>query len=82
VIRPICITGEPVLHSKAQEVNNFDQDLRDLVRDMFETMDAAPGVGLAAPQIGVPLRVFVYDWDAEDGSAQRGVIINPVLETS
>ncbi|MFN5558463.1 MAG: peptide deformylase [Rhodoluna sp.] len=82
MIRPIFITGEPVLHSKAQEVNSFDQDLRDLVRDMFETMDAAPGVGLAAPQIGVPLRVFVYDWDAEDGSAQRGVIINPVLETS
>ena len=82
MIRPIFITGEPVLHSKAQEVNNFDQDLRDLVRDMFETMDAAPGVGLAAPQIGVPLRVFVYDWDAEDGSAQRGVIINPVLEIS
>ncbi len=49
---------------------------------MYETMDEAPGVGLAAPQIGVPLRVFVYDWDAEDGSAQRGVVINPVLDIS
>lgn len=82
MIRPICITGEPVLHSKAAEVTVFDQSLRDLVQDMYETMDEAPGVGLAAPQIGVPLRVFVYDWDAEDGSAQRGVVINPVLELS
>jgi len=82
VIRPICITGEPVLHSRASEVTEFNQELRDLVRDMFETMDEAPGVGLAAPQIGVPLRVFVYDWDAEDGSAQRGVVINPTLEVS
>lgn len=80
MIRPICITGEAVLHSKAHEVVDFNQELRDLVRDMFETMDEAPGVGLAAPQIGVPLRVFVYDWDAEDGTAQRGVVINPVLE--
>lgn len=82
MIRPICITGEPVLHTRASEVTDFNQDLRDLVRDMFETMDEAPGVGLAAPQIGVPLRVFVYDWDAEDGSAQRGVVINPTLEIS
>lgn len=82
MIRPICITGEPVLHSMAVEVTVFDENLRALVQDMYETMDAAPGVGLAAPQIGVPLRVFVYDWDAEDGSAQRGVIINPVLEIS
>ena len=82
MIRPICITGAPVLHQRAQEVTEFDQELRDLVQDMFETMDAAPGVGLAAPQIGVGLRVFVYDWDAEDGSEQRGVVINPVLEIS
>jgi len=81
-IRPICITGNPVLHTKAQEVTVFDQELRDLVQDMYETMDEAPGVGLAAPQIGVPLRIFVYDWDAEDGTAQRGVVINPTLEIS
>lgn len=82
MIRPICITGEPVLHTRAQEVTEFNQELRELVQDMFETMDAAPGVGLAAPQIGIALRVFVYDWDAEDGTAQRGVVINPILETS
>lgn len=82
MIRPICITGDPVLHQPAKEVTEFNQELRNLVQDMYETMDEAPGVGLAAPQIGVPLRVFVYDWDAEDGSAQRGVVINPVLDLS
>lgn len=81
-IRPICITGTPVLHTKAQAVTVFDDELRQLVQDMFDTMDEAPGVGLAAPQIGVNLRIFVYDWDGEDGSPQRGVVINPVLEIS
>ena len=81
-IRPICITGNPVLHTKALEVTLFDESLRQLVQDMYETMDEAPGVGLAAPQIGVNLRVFVYDWDAEDGTPQRGVVINPTLEIS
>lgn len=60
----------------------FDDSLRALVQDMYETMDEAPGVGLAAPQIGVNLRVFVYDWDKEDGTEQRGVVINPTLELS
>jgi len=81
-IRPICITGNPVLHTKAQDVTVFDDSLRQLVQDMYETMDEAPGVGLAAPQIGVSLRIFVYDWDAEDGTPQRGVVINPSLEIS
>ena len=79
-IRPICITGEPVLHTRAQEVTTFDQGLRDLVTDMFETMDKAPGVGLAAPQIGVGLRIFTYDYADDEGNERRGVIINPVLE--
>ena len=79
-IRPIVITGEPVLHSRASEVTVWDDELRNLVRDMYETMDEAPGVGLAAPQVGVALRIFTYDWPAEDGTEQRGVIINPVLE--
>ena len=81
-IRPICITGDPVLHTKALEVTQFDDNLRQLVQDMYETMDEAPGVGLAAPQIGINKRIFVYDWDAEDGSPQRGVVINPTLELS
>ena len=79
-IRPICITGEPVLHSRAAEVTVFDQALRDLVADMFETMDKAPGVGLAAPQIGVGLRIFTYDYADDDGNERRGVLINPTLQ--
>lgn len=79
-IRPICITGEPVLHTRAQEVKVFDDELRKLVADMFETMDKAPGVGLAAPQIGVGLRVFTYDYADDNGADRRGVIINPNLE--
>lgn len=79
-IRPICITGEPVLHEIAKPVTDFDKSLEDLVADMFETMDEAPGVGLAAPQIGVGLRVFVYDYPDEEGGQRRGVIINPELE--
>ena len=71
-----------MLHNKALEVTEFNDELRALVQDMYETMDEAPGVGLAAPQIGVNKRIFVYDWDAEDGSAQRGVVINPKLEIS
>lgn len=79
-IRPIYIVGEPVLHARAAEVIEFDESLRQLVADMFETMDKAPGVGLAAPQIGVGLRVFVYDYANEDGTERRGVVINPRLE--
>jgi peptide deformylase len=79
-IRPICITGEPVLHQRAAEVTDFGPELRKLVEDMFETMDKAPGVGLAAPQIGVGLRLFTYDYADDDGNERRGVIINPSLE--
>lgn len=80
MIRPIVITGSPVLHEKAVDVTVFDESLVQLVEDMLETMDEAPGVGLAAPQIGVNFRVFVYDWDLPDGTPQRGVVINPSLE--
>lgn len=81
-IRPIVITGNPVLHTRAQEVTVFDDELRTLVADMYDTMDKAPGVGLAAPQIGVPLRIFVYDYADDDGNERRGVIINPSLTIS
>lgn len=78
-VLPILITGEPVLHGAAADVTDFDDALRTLVDDMFETMAAAPGVGLAGPQVGVPLRVFVYDWTDDDGEQHRGVAINPEL---
>ncbi len=61
----------------------MDDELRTLVADMFDTMAAAHGVGLAANQVGVPLRVFVYDCpDVETRTRARGVVVNPVLETS
>lgn len=69
-----------MLHTRAKEVEVFDAELRKLVEDMYETMDKAPGVGLAAPQIGVGLRVFTYDYPDDDGNERRGVVINPVLE--
>ena len=69
-----------MLHVKAAEVTDFNDELRVLVQDMFETMDKAPGVGLAAPQIGVGLRVFTYDYADDEGNERRGVVINPVLE--
>lgn len=78
-IRPIRITGEPVLHTVAKPVTRFDDELRALVDDMFETMDEAPGVGLAAPQVGVGLRLFVYTYTDDSGVLHRGHIINPEL---
>lgn len=78
-ILPIRITGDPVLHSKAEEVQEITPEIQGLILDMFETMDAAPGVGLAAPQVGVGLRVFVYDYEFE-GERLRSVAINPTLE--
>jgi peptide deformylase len=78
-VLPIVITGDPVLHSPARPVTDFDERLRALVDDMAETMHAAPGVGLAAPQVGVPLRVFVYRWEDDDGVLHQGAAVNPEL---
>jgi peptide deformylase len=78
-VLPIRITGDPVLHAPARPVTVFDDELRTLVADMFETMDKAPGVGLAAPQVGVPLRLFVYSYDHDPAGPLRGVAINPQL---
>lgn len=61
-ILPIRITGEPVLHRAADPVERFDSSLSDFVADMIETMHAAPGVGLAAPQVGVGLQLFVWSY--------------------
>ena len=80
-IRPIVIHGDPVLHEPTKEVTQPVEELAELIADMHETMDAAHGVGLAANQIGVPLRIFVYH--CPDGDQMRcGTVINPVLETS
>ena len=66
--------GDPVLRTKAEVVTTFDKELRTLVRDLTETMKDAPGAGLAAPQVGVLLRVFTWDIDDIEGH-----LVNPVL---
>ena len=74
-VRPIRTIGDPILRSAADPVRRFDDDLRTLVADMFETMRDVEGVGLAAPQIGVGLQVFVYEIGEDSG-----VFVNPQLE--
>ena len=76
-VRPITRWGVPVMHAPTRPVTRFDDDLHALVRDMFATMDAAEGVGLAATQVGVDLAVFVYDCPDDDHVRQVGVICNP-----
>ncbi|MEV7691821.1 peptide deformylase [Microbacterium sp. NPDC089189] len=78
-VLPIRIMGDPVLHSPASPVESVTDEIRTLVADMFETMDAAPGVGLAAPQVGVGLRIFTYTYEDDEGAPWRGVVINPEL---
>ena len=69
--------GDPVLERPGDHVTEFDERLKKLVSDMFETMYAARGVGLAAPQIGVSRRLFVMDCSAGQDPAQRLVVVNP-----
>jgi peptide deformylase len=76
-IQEIRYFGDPVLTTPASPVVDFDKELRILVKDLTETMLDAPGAGLAAPQIGVPLRVFV--WDVDEA---LGHLINPTLTLS
>jgi peptide deformylase len=79
-VRPITLIGDPVLHRPLREVTEFDDALRELADDMFASMYAANGVGLAANQIGVDLRIFVYDCTDDDDQPHKGVIVNPTLE--
>ncbi len=72
---PIRLFGDPILRTPAEPVTVFDKELRQLVKDLEETMLDAPGAGLAANQIGVALRVFTYHVDDE----QSGHLVNPVL---
>lgn len=76
-VKPIRLFGDPVLRTPAEPVRDFDAELRRLVRDLTDTMMDAPGAGLAAPQIGVGLRVFTYHVDDE-----LGHLINPSLTLS
>lgn len=89
-ILPIRIVGDPVLHNPTEsvaldEAGKPPADVVALLDDMYETMDAANGVGLAANQVGVGRRFFVYDCpegNGRGGARRRGEVINPVLETS
>ena len=76
-VKPIRLFGDPVLRTKAEPVRDFDAELHRLVKDLTDTMMEAPGLGLAAPQIGVGLRVFTYHIDDEIGH-----LINPMLSLS
>jgi peptide deformylase len=77
MIRRILKHGQPVLHERAREVEGVTPEVQKLIDDMIETMYAAPGIGLAAPQIGVPLRVFVADLSAGRTPSDLIVMINP-----
>ncbi len=76
-IRPIVRYGDPVLHAPSRPVGEIDDSVRTLLRDMVETMYAAPGVGLAAPQVGVPLRVIVIDTSVGAEPGQLIQLVNP-----
>jgi peptide deformylase len=77
MIRPIVKYGRTVLHQASEPVTEVTGEIGDLVTDMVQTMYAAPGVGLAAPQIGVPLRIFVVDVSAGRTANQLMTFINP-----
>ncbi|WP_026411623.1 peptide deformylase [Actinomadura oligospora] len=76
-VKPIRLFGDPVLRTPAEPVKDFDKELRQLVKDLTDTMVDAPGAGLAAPQLGVGLRVFTYYVDDV-----LGHLVNPSLDLS
>ena len=77
MIRPILKYGDTPLHEKARDVDTITPEIERLIDDMIETMYAAPGVGLAAPQVGVPLRIFVVDVSVGRDPSGLQVMINP-----
>ncbi len=79
MIRPILKFGEAPLHDVAVEVGALTDDVQTLINDMIETMYAAPGIGLAAPQVGVPLRIFVVDLSLGHKADELLVFVNPVF---
>lgn len=82
MIYPIVVYGDPVLKKKAQDIKKGEIDVKALSQDMFETMESASGIGLAAPQIGKSIRMFVVDGtpiEDEDMEGFRKVFINPQM---
>ena len=78
-VRPVRIYGDPVLRQRTREVTTFDESLRQLIADMYDTMKVYNGVGLAANQIGVSQRVLVVDVPIDDERHDRFALVNPVL---
>ncbi len=76
-LREIVLMGDPILRQEAEEVDAFDDDLRELVEDMWQTMYHADGIGLAAPQVGVSRRVTVIDLRREEEPEARVALVNP-----
>ena len=79
MIYPIVKFGNPVLDKPAEKVTVFDEELKKLIDDMFESMYAAHGVGLAAPQIGIPRRIAVVDVTFQEDSKAKLVLVNPEI---
>jgi peptide deformylase len=79
MLRPIVKYGGDVLHEPARDVQIVTNDVTTLINDMIATMYAAPGIGLAAPQVGVPLRIFVIDLSVGRDPAGLLVMLNPVF---
>ncbi|MDT4891311.1 MAG: peptide deformylase [Pseudonocardiales bacterium] len=77
--RKIVVVGDPVLAAPARQVTSFDGELAELVDDLFASMAVAEGVGLAAPQVGVDLALFVYDCIDADGVRHTGHVVNPSI---
>ncbi len=79
MIYPIVKFGNPVLEKAAEKVSVFDEELKKLIADMFESMYAAKGIGLAAPQIGIPRRIAVIDVTFKEDPNAKLVLINPEI---
>jgi peptide deformylase len=79
MLRPILRYGEPLLHGRAEPVAHVDDSVQRIIDDMIETMYAAPGIGLAATQVGIPLRLFVVDLSVGRNPADLIVMVNPEL---
>ncbi len=79
MIRPILVYGAPELQEKSVPVIDFDDEIKNLAQDMLETMYAAPGIGLAAPQIGINVRLIVVDLSVGEESGHQLVLVNPEI---
>jgi peptide deformylase len=78
--RKITVVGDPVLAAPCRQVTEFNDELAELIDDMFASMEVAEGVGLAAPQVGSDLAVFVYDCPDAEGVHHVGHVVNPTIE--